>query len=98
MFSQTQKQWQEPGKCDVKQHDYFVSTHPGEDRDSDSEEEGEANSQQLPLPIQDEAVEETRDEESNAVEMQEVPDVDVEMANQDSDEQVRDTGEVENDE
>lgn len=80
----------------MKPHETFISTHPGEDRDSDSEEEGEDRGTapkrpQLPVPIQDEVVE-----------PQQVTEEDVEMQNESTEpeerDQVRDTGEVENDE
>lgn len=56
----------------------------------------------MPLPIQDEVIEETpQRDDNNTVEMQEVPeasDADMEVVNEPADEQVTDTGEVENDE
>lgn len=42
----------------MKQHEYFVSTHPGEDRDTDSEEDDDEETTQVPIPIQDEPVDE----------------------------------------
>lgn len=85
-FQQAQKKWTKPGDCEVKPHEYFVSSHPGEDRDTDSEDEKEEQVEQLPTPIQDEDVELQED-----VEMQEDP-------RNDERQEVCDTGEVENDE
>lgn len=61
---QQQKQWEEPGSCKVQAHEYFVSKHPGEDRDTDSEDDEETqkkidNSKQIPVPIQDEPIDDT---------------------------------------
>lgn len=79
-YLQQVQKWTKPGDCQVKEHEYFVSSHPGEDRDTDSEDEKEQDEEeeekQLPVPIQDEPLDE---------EMKET-------------EEVRDTGEVENDE
>ncbi|XP_008195128.2 RNA helicase aquarius [Tribolium castaneum] len=85
-YEQTQK-WMKPGACEVKEHEYFVSSHPGEDRDTDSEDEREEEEEtvQLPVPIEDEPIEaETIDSE--------MPEEEDERS------EVRDTGEVENDE
>lgn len=92
-YEQTQKKWEEPGKCEVKDHETFISTHPGEDRDSDSEEEGESggNKQQLPVPIQDEVIGEVQEEVEEA-EMQEEEERAVEGGDR-----VCDSGEAEND-
>lgn len=105
-FQQTQKKWEEPGMCAIKQHETFISTHPGEDRDSDSEEEAESSiRQQLPVPIQDEVIEATpatTEEVGEDAEMQQQDEADNEeetSADAESERQeVRDTGEVENDE
>lgn len=82
----------------MQSHEYFVSKHPGEDRDTDSEDEGDKV--QLPVPIQDEVVAEVEESGENGRN-----DEDVEMVEDNgedgSDEnrkEVRDTGEVENDE
>lgn len=88
-FQQIQKKWEEPGKCQVKQHETFISTHPGEDRDSDSEDEISPQ-QQLPVPIQEEVIEPIK--QTNDVEMQEE---DEEEGNKNS---ATDTAEVVNDE
>lgn len=53
-FQQFEKKWDKPGEIDVQVHEGFVSSHPGEDRDSDSDEETKV---QLPTPIEDEPVE-----------------------------------------
>lgn len=60
-YYDSQAQWTQPGKCEIKKREQFVSSHPGEDRDTDSEEEVEQekeNKKQLPVPIQDEIMEE----------------------------------------
>ncbi|KAJ8928422.1 hypothetical protein NQ314_019011 [Rhamnusium bicolor] len=57
MFSvvANRKKWEKPGDVEIHSHEGFVSSHPGEDRDTDSEDEDASN--QLPIPIQDEPVE-----------------------------------------
>lgn len=95
---QTQKKWQKPGQCEVQSHEYFVSKHPGEDRDTDSEDEGER--EQLPVLIQDEVVaevEENPEDGRNDEDLEMVED-NGEDANDGNREDVGDTGEVENDE
>lgn len=64
-YEETQKKWQKPGECEIKEHNQLVSTHPGEDRDTDSEDEGEGN-KQMPVPIEDEPVVETIEPEKTA--------------------------------
>lgn len=48
----------------MQPHEYFVSKHPGEDRDTDSEDDEEIqkktdNTKQIPVPIQDEPIDDT---------------------------------------
>ncbi|KAJ3647426.1 hypothetical protein Zmor_019305 [Zophobas morio] len=81
-YEQAQK-WTKPGDCEVKEHEYFVSVHPGEDRDTDSEDEREEEEEGRQLPVP------IQDEPLEAE--------NVEMENEER-EEVRDTGEVENDE
>ncbi|XP_074037324.1 RNA helicase aquarius isoform X2 [Leptinotarsa decemlineata] len=50
-----EKKWDEPGNVEVHTHEGFISSHPGEDRDTDSEDED--SGKQMPTPIQDEPVE-----------------------------------------
>lgn len=61
---QAQKTWEKPGDCQVKEHEGLISSHPGEDRDTDSEDEEPNDKKQLPVPIQDEPVEETSNVEA----------------------------------
>lgn len=97
MFSQeVQKKWEEPGKCEVKSHETFISTHPGEDRDSDSDDETTTSQQQLPIPIQEEEIQPAGEETTEDVEMQQ----EAENEAEDDSEQdlAKQTSNVENDE
>lgn len=59
-----QRKWDKPGACEIKQHEGIISSHPGEDRDTDSEDE-DYDKKQLPVPIQDEPVEDSCNSEAN---------------------------------
>ncbi|KAG5894901.1 hypothetical protein JTB14_030606 [Gonioctena quinquepunctata] len=54
--NKNEKKWNQPGDVEVHSHEGFVSSHPGEDRDTDSEDED--SGKQLPIPIEEEPVEE----------------------------------------
>ncbi|KAJ8958745.1 hypothetical protein NQ318_016473 [Aromia moschata] len=53
-YEQTEKKWHKPGDVEIHSHEGFVSAHPGEDRDTDSEDETEGA--QLPIPIEEEPI------------------------------------------
>ncbi|XP_018334120.1 RNA helicase aquarius [Agrilus planipennis] len=63
-----QMKWEEPGKCAVSEHEGFISSHPGEDRDSDSDEE-EKEQKKFPKPIEEEPID-NNSKESEEIEIQ----------------------------
>lgn len=65
----SENKWDKPGDIHLKSHDGFISSHPGEDRDTDSEDE-DSGKQQLPIPIQDEPVENQSVEVSTQIQEQ----------------------------
>ncbi|KAF5289862.1 hypothetical protein FQR65_LT01996 [Abscondita terminalis] len=67
-YYQTQLKWNEPGTCEIKSHEGFISSHPGEDRDTDSEDEREDT--QIPVPIEDEPIDEPQEVEASVDENQ----------------------------
>ncbi|CAG9762602.1 unnamed protein product [Ceutorhynchus assimilis] len=98
-------QWEKPGHIEGKSHEGIITTHPGEDRDTDSEDEGD-NKSQIPVPIQDEPIEENIAEqppiresvvEQNTEEQVQVIEDDDEEMDGNRDE-VMDTGEARSDE
>lgn len=100
-FQQFENKWEKPGNIEVHGQKRFISSHPGEDRDSDSEDED--TKQQLPIPIQEEPIEETSGtstdgsqnvpeiERNDSIEVQET--IIEESTNRDD---ITDTGEAEN--
>lgn len=104
-YEQSQSQWQKPGGVEGKSHEGLISSHPGEDRDTDSEDENEEGVQ-LPVPIQDEPIDEASRQSTSTQqpvepeESQEVPiieDQDEEMEENNTADTI-DTGEAANDE
>lgn len=80
LLQKTKENWKEPGKCAVKEHEGFISSHPGEDRDTDSEDEKEDTKKgQAPVPIQDEPINEDAVEETTTVEPEDGGESDREM-------------------
>lgn len=59
-FYHTQEEWQKPGELETTEHQGLISSHPGEDRDTDSEDE--ETKMQAPVPIQDEPIEEDKED------------------------------------
>ncbi|XP_057663610.1 RNA helicase aquarius [Diorhabda carinulata] len=55
-YYKSDETWEKPGDVLTQPHEGFISSHPGEDRDTDSENED--SGKQLPVPIQDEPIEE----------------------------------------
>lgn len=76
LLQKTQEGWKEPGKCEVKEHEGFISSHPGEDRDTDSEDENEDSKKQekAPVPIQEEPINEDAPVVQEVAEVQGDPD------------------------
>ncbi|XP_030764098.1 RNA helicase aquarius [Sitophilus oryzae] len=100
-YEQTQKQWDKPGDIEAKSHEGLIASHPGEDRDTDSEDESENG--QMPVPIQDEPVEEEAQVQQvePQAEPEDVPVIeeqDEDMEDNTNREETMDTGEVANDE
>lgn len=64
---QQNKQWEKPGNIEGKSHEGIITQHPGEDRDTDSEDEKEEPGEQVPVPIQDEPIDESSTEQRPVV-------------------------------
>lgn len=99
-YEQAKPEWKKPGELDVKERSR------GEEGDTDSEEEGTApQGLQVPVPIQEEPIEEVPDfGRREDEEMREDGDEGMEEDGEEEEEErvgggeMRDTGEVENDE
>ncbi|XP_072391042.1 RNA helicase aquarius isoform X1 [Diabrotica undecimpunctata] len=94
--------WNKPGEVPTQSHEGFVSSHPGEDRDTDSEDED--SGKQVPVPIQEEPIDDQPSDPQNVEEptTQEVERMD-DNEEHSRDEEIEesatvDTGEAENDE
>ncbi|KAL1512806.1 hypothetical protein ABEB36_002332 [Hypothenemus hampei] len=97
-YEERQKQWEKPGNVGGKTHEGLISSHPGEDRDTDSEDEGDESKTQMPVPIQDEPIDDvtiqSNGEDSEPVQVI-MNDDDDDMGEEDAQRvEVMDTGEV----
>lgn len=54
LFQQFESNWEKPGNIEIHGQKRFISSHPGEDRDSDSDDED--SKKQFPTPIQEEPI------------------------------------------
>lgn len=104
LFQQFESNWEKPGDIEIHSQKRFISSHPGDDRDSDSDDE---DSKQLPTPIQEEPIREHEDHQSvettqehsvENVEENEPMEEEVETSDNNSKDNMVDTGEAENDE
>nr|CAI5843199.1 unnamed protein product [Callosobruchus analis] len=71
-YEQMGHKWEKPGEVQVPEHEGFISSHPGEDRDTDSEDEEEAG-KQLPVPMEEEPINDNMEEEPISDSMEEEP-------------------------